>query len=145
MANENWDGSKVDIYDSSKLYVDPKRMATASEIVMSQNAGLGDFDNSIDIKLPTDLEYAKNGFGNTNSFATSQSAGGFDMSTMFDGKNIGGTMQGRGQIATAAAGIYDAYNKKEYQDKMFGMEEARVKRATERQDKQQANYEKVFG
>lgn len=58
---------------------------------------------------------------------------------------IGSTLQGIGALAGAAAGIYDAYNKKKYQDKVFGMEEQRVARATARQDKQQANYDKVFG
>lgn len=63
----------------------------------------------------------------------------------FSAGKIGGTMQGIGAIAGAAAGIYDAYNKKKYQDKVFGMEEKRVTRETARQDKQQANYDKVFG
>lgn len=66
--------------------------------------------------------------------------------SMFAGaEGIGSTMQGIGAIAGAAAGIYDAYNKKKYQDKVFGMEEQRVARATQRQDKQQAAYDKVFG
>lgn len=58
---------------------------------------------------------------------------------------VGGTMQGVAAVASAAAGIYDAYNKKKYQDKVFGMEEKRVARETQRQDKQQASYDKVFG
>lgn len=58
---------------------------------------------------------------------------------------MGSTLQGIGAIAGAAAGIYDAYNKKKYQDKVFKMEENRVNREIARQDKQQANYEKVFG
>jgi len=74
-----------------------------------------------------------------------ESAGGLDLGGMFKPDKIGGTLQGIGAIATAAASVYDAYNKKEYQDKVFKMEEKRVKRETERQDKQQANYEKVFG
>jgi len=74
-----------------------------------------------------------------------KSAVGFDLGNMFKANNIGGTLQGIGAIAGAAAGIYDAHNKKKYQDKVFGMEEKRVARETERQDKQQANYEKVFG
>lgn len=71
--------------------------------------------------------------------------GGFSFGDAFSADNIGGTMQGIGSIAGAAAGMYDAYNKKKYQDKVFGMEEKRVKRETERQDKQQAAYDKVFG
>jgi hypothetical protein len=59
-------------------------------------------------------------------------------------QGIGSTMQGIGAIAGAAAGMYDAYNKKKYQDKVFGMEETRVARETARQDKQQAAYDKVF-
>lgn len=59
--------------------------------------------------------------------------------------SVGSTMQGIGAIAGAAAGMYDAYNKRKYQDKVFGMEEQRVARATARQDKQQAAYDKVFG
>lgn len=74
---------------------------------------------------------------------TIKSAGGFG--DMFDKNNIGSTMQGIGAVASAAAGIYDMHNKKKYQDKVFSMEEKRVNRANERQDKQQAAYEKVFG
>lgn len=70
---------------------------------------------------------------------TKQSAGG-----LF-GDNMGSTMMGIGSIASAAAGIYNAYNQKKYQDKLFKMEETRVKRETARQDQQQKNYEKVFG
>ncbi|MDD2267467.1 hypothetical protein [Sulfuricurvum sp.] len=65
---------------------------------------------------------------------------------LFDNmKGLGTTLQGIGAIASAAAGVYDAYNKKKYQDKVFGMEEARVNRENARQDKQQLAYEKVFG
>jgi len=71
-----------------------------------------------------------------------KSAGGFG--DIFGG-GVSGTMQGIGAIASAAAGIYDAHNKKKYQDKVFKMEEDRVNRANARQDKQQAAYEKVFG
>lgn len=74
-----------------------------------------------------------------------KSAGGFDMGNMFKPDKISGTLQGIGAIAEAAAGIYDAHNKKKYRDKVFGMEEKRVARETQRQDKQQLNYEKVFG
>lgn len=74
---------------------------------------------------------------------TVKSAGGFG--NMFSADKLGSTMQGIGAIAQAAAGIYDMHNKKEYQDKVFSMEEKRVNRANERQDKQQAAYEKVFG
>jgi hypothetical protein len=70
---------------------------------------------------------------------------GFDLGNMFKADKIGGTLSGIGEIAKAGAAIYDAHNKKKYQDKVFGMEEKRVERETERQDKQQANYEKVFG
>lgn len=65
--------------------------------------------------------------------------------TGFSLGGVGSTMQGIGAIAGAAAGMYDAYNKKKYQDKVFGMEEKRVARETARQDKQQAAYDKVFG
>lgn len=68
-----------------------------------------------------------------------KSAGGFNLG------GVGTTIQGIGAVAQAAAGFYDAHNKKKYQDKVFGMEEARVARETTRQDKQQANYDKVFG
>jgi hypothetical protein len=80
-----------------------------------------------------------------DGLADTKSAGGFDFGNMFKVENIGGTLQGIGAIAGAAAGIYDAHNKKKYQDKVFAMEEKRVARETERQDKQQANYDKVFG
>lgn len=63
----------------------------------------------------------------------------------FSSENIGGTMQGIGVVAGSAAEIYDAYNKKKYQDKVFGMEEKRVARETDRQDRQQASYDRVFG
>lgn len=72
-----------------------------------------------------------------------KSAGG--SGDLFSGNNIGSTMQGIGAVAQAAAGVYDMHNKKKYQDKVFSMEEKRVNRANERQDKQQAAYEKVFG
>jgi hypothetical protein len=75
----------------------------------------------------------------------SQSAGGFDLGGLFKADKIGGTLSGIGEIAKAGAMVYDAYNKKKYQDKVFGMEEKRVARETARQDKQQANYDKVFG
>lgn len=58
---------------------------------------------------------------------------------------MGSTLQGISAIAGAAAGIYDAYNKKKYQDKVFKMEENRVNREVARQDKQQSAYDKVFG
>lgn len=87
--------------------------------------GLGDSSISLDsiMKKPDALK----------------SAGGFG--DMFSGEN----MQGFGSIAQAAAGIYDAHNRKVYQDKVFKMEEDRVNRANTKQDKQQAAYEKVFG
>lgn len=58
---------------------------------------------------------------------------------------VGTTIQGIAAVAQAAAGFYDAHNRKNYQDKVFKMEEDRVARATQRQDKRQANYDKVFG
>jgi len=129
-------------------------------VYMSTNSTAAGIENSLEINEPLLGSY-----GNTlNDMAGAEysmldqikdakspfsmggeSAGGFDMGGMFKADKIGGTLQGIGAIAGAAAGIYDAYNKKKYQDKVFGMEEKRVARETERQDKQQGAYEKVFG
>lgn len=111
----------------------------------------------VDSKVAADADYAANfevpkadmmgkieGFGNTPLPINSSSSDGI-FGDAFSGDKIGSTMQGIGAVASAAAGVYDTYNKKKYQDKVFGMEEARVSRETDRQDRQQASYDRVFG
>lgn len=114
-------------YNNEGMLVDPKIAEYANTFEIPKADAMGRMD----------------GFGDTNSLNTSSTDGVFGDS--FSSGNIGGTMQGIGSIATAAAGIYDAHNKKKYQDKVFGMEEKRVERETGRQDKQQVAYDKVFG
>jgi hypothetical protein len=61
-------------------------------------------------------------------------------SDMFSGVSLG-------SIASAVKGvasIYDSYNKKQYQDKIFGMEEKRVARQTAKEDKAQAALESAW-
>ena len=126
---------------------------TAQEIAMNTGAGIDEAAvvSGVDPVLNTmemNMDYATGGkslLGSDGIKLDSAGLGSKTSSGMFSGDNIGSTMQGIGSIATAAAGIYDAHNKKKYQDKVFGMEEQRVARATERQDKQQAAYDKVFG
>lgn len=71
--------------------------------------------------------------------------GGFSVSDIFGKDKMASTMQVIGSIAQAAAGIYDTHNRKSYQDKVFSMEESRINREKAKQDKQQAEYDKVFG
>lgn len=73
------------------------------------------------------------------------SGGGFDLSGLTSPKNLGSTIQGAAAIAQTAASIYDAHNRKSYQDKVFKMEENRIAREQAKQDRQQAAYDKVFG
>ena len=48
------------------------------------------------------------------------------------------TLGGLGSAVKGVASIWDAYNKKQYQDKVFGMEEKRVARQTKKEDDAQA-------
>lgn len=64
--------------------------------------------------------------------------------TAFDSNNIGSTLGGIGSAIKGVAGIYDSYNKKQYQDKIFGMEEARVNREVAKQKKAQEGLEAAW-
>lgn len=55
-------------------------------------------------------------------------------SDMLSGISLGGI----GSAVKGVASIWEAYNKKEYQDKIFGMEEKRVARQTKKEDDAQA-------
>lgn len=54
--------------------------------------------------------------------------------------NIGGI----GTALSGAASIYDAFNKKKYQDKIVKMEEQRIAKANSRMDKAQKAFESVW-
>lgn len=53
-------------------------------------------------------------------------------------------LKGMGSIAQGIGSIWDAYNKKEYQDEMVGMEKARVAREVDKQTKAQAALDKAW-
>lgn len=55
-------------------------------------------------------------------------------SNMFSGVSLGSI----GSAIKGVAAIYDSYNKKQYQDKIFGMEEKRVNRQIKKEDEAQA-------
>lgn len=117
-------------YNNEGMMIDPKMAADANF--------------AADFEVPkVDLMGRVKGFDTTSALEIGPDTDLFK--NAFSSGNIGSTMQGIGAIAGAAAGIYDARNKKKYQDKIFGMEEKRVARETARQDKQQAAYDKVFG
>jgi len=56
------------------------------------------------------------------------------ISDMFSGVSLGGI----GSAVKGVAAVYDSYNKKQYQDKIFGMEEKRVARQVKKEDDAQA-------
>lgn len=60
----------------------------------------------------------------------------FDLGEM----DLGGTAA----LAKGIGSIWDAYNKKEYQDEMVGMEKARVAREVDKQKKAQAALDKAW-
>lgn len=62
----------------------------------------------------------------------------------FSGDNIGSSLGGIGIITKGVGSIWDAYNKKEYQDEMVSMEKARVAREVDKQTKAQAALDKAW-
>ena len=61
------------------------------------------------------------------------------------GKSTGSwDLKGMGSIAQGIGSIWDAYNKKEYQDEMVGMEKARVAREVDKQTKAQKAFDSAW-
>jgi len=77
-------------------------------------------------------------------------ASSFSIGQLFKDSPLGGMsgtgmLQGIGAIAQVTGSLYDAHQKQKYQDKLFNMEQDRVNRENTKQQKQQNNYDKVFG
>lgn len=89
------------------------------------------FSDSFDFKTPS-YDF---GIGTSASSKTGKDTGG----------GFGSTLQGIGAVTGALASIYGIHEQKEYQDKVLGMEEKRVADNNARRDKQQAEYDKVWG
>lgn len=92
-----------------------------------------------------DFSKSQNPLTDPQNVAQSYTDKGWSFDKMFNSDNIGSTLGGIGTAVSGAAAIYNAYQTKQYQDKLFKMEKERVDRANERQAKAQANYEKSTG
>ena len=92
-----------------------------------------------------DFTKSQNPLTDPQNVAQSYTDKGWDFGKMFDGDNIGSTLGGIGTGISGAAAIYNAYQTKQYQDKLFKMEKERVDRANERQAKAQAAYDNSKG
>jgi len=65
--------------------------------------------------------------------------------SMWSGKNIGGTMQGIGAVASAIGNMMAVHETKKYNKKILDMEEKRLAKANKKADEQNAEYESVWG
>lgn len=79
-----------------------------------------------------------NGIHATDYLGNSENTSSF--TDMFDGVSLSGAAS----AIKGVAAIYDSYNKKQYQDKIFGMEEARVNREVAKQKKAQEGLEAAW-
>lgn len=99
----------------------------------------------IDIPQGTGAEAQNTNFldGIMDIFSSDSTTAGADKTKGSNG--VGSTLQGIAAVAGALASIYGVRQQKKYQDEMLSMEKARVQRNVDRQNKAQAEYEKVWG
>lgn len=120
-------------------------------------------ENASGLPEEVDMTSSQGTFDTESLGATSSNifSDAWNSSTSFLGKAFGGGDQngittsdvskgggldlgGLGAITKGIGSIWDAYNKKEYQDEMVGMEKARVAREVDKQKKAQAALDKAW-
>jgi len=104
------------------------------------------FNNDISINpdknfMGDTISYEPKAFENDLNITKNDS---FNWDTLFDSKNLSGTLQGVGAVTGAVGQIYQSFLTKEYQDDIFKLEKNRVDKETKKQDKQQDEYDKVW-
>lgn len=101
--------------------------------------------NMPQLDMPQGTEAQNTNFldGIMDIFSSDSTTAGADKTKASSG--VGSTLQGIGAVADALASIYGVRQQKKYQDEMLSMEKDRVQRNIDRQNKAQAEYEKVWG